>query len=164
MESIDSFAFLTLWGWVPSRMNGIPALNLSNRSHTSQDTCLIFKGTAVMQSWICEAGSRTDLIKHLGTDLEWALVPFCFFFPTQAHSMKLNPQSWQRSEKAGVGDGRVSGTKALMMCTKMYGQPICLLCFYSLQPTCLKGAFIWVALKLRANTDRCIWNLLLKMY
>lgn len=124
-------------------MNRIPALNSSNRSHTSQDTCLIFKGAAVMQSWICEAGSRTDLIEHLGTDLEWALVPLFFFFPAQAHSVKLNPRSWQRSEKRGVGDGRVSGTKALMTCTKMYGQPICLLCFHSLQPTCWKGVFIW---------------------
>lgn len=110
VESIDSFAFLTLWGWVPSRMNRIPALNLSNRSHTSQDTCLIFKGAAVMQSWICVAGSRTDLIEHVGTDLEWALVPFSFS-PAQAHSMKLNPQLWQRSAKGGWGTGGYPGQR-----------------------------------------------------
>lgn len=152
VESTNSFAFLTLWGWVPSRMNRIPALNLSNRSHTSQDTCLIFKGAAVMQSWICEAGSRTDLIRHLGTDLEWALVPFSFsFFSLHRPTLWSWARSRDKDQKRGAGDGRVPWTKALMTCTKMYGQPICLLRFHSLQPTFLKGAFIWVALKLNLN-------------
>lgn len=147
-------------------MNRIPALNLSNRSHTSQDTCLIFKGAAVMQSWICEAGSRTDLIEHLGTDLEWALVPF-FPPPCTGPLYEAEPAVVTKIRKKGGGGREGIRDKGahdvhknvrsahLSSLLSFSSTDVFKRCFY------LKDH---VTLKLRTNIDGCIWNLLLNIY
>lgn len=92
-------------GWVTNKLSRIPKCNLSNRSHTSQDTCLISGKQLSCSHEFVRASSRTDLTKDLGTDLESAHV----LFPVQADSLKQAVLS---------GGGMGARTMAHMMCTE----------------------------------------------
>lgn len=119
MESTVISAFSMLVS-VFNKLNRIPKLNLFNSySHiTRHIPC--FRETAVMQSWMYKADSRSEPTEDLGTDLESAHV----LFPVWADSIKPLPTvlSWQCAEKGGWGLD--NGWRA----HKMYGQPVCLLC------------------------------------
>lgn len=83
-------------GWVTNKLNRIPKCNLSNRSHTSQDTCLISGKQLSCSHEFVRARSRTDLTKDLGTDLECAHV----LFPVQADSLKQAGRAVRRGDGA----------------------------------------------------------------
>lgn len=131
-------------GWVTNQMNSIPTCNLSNRSHTSQDTCLISGKQLSCSHEFVRASSRTDPTKDLRTDLECTHV----LFPVQADSLK---QAGRVVWRGGWGPGQWHTWCAW----KMYSRPINLLRtfivlsifslpfsnFTSHSLTCLKGVF-----------------------
>lgn len=108
------FCLFNPWVELPIKWTGFHSVTcLTGVTH--HKTHAYFRETAVVQSWICKAGSRTDLTEHLGTDLE-CKCPF-------SRTSRLSEAGWPCCREGGWGPGQW-----LTWCAqKMYGQPICLL-------------------------------------
>lgn len=156
MEHVNhsQFCLSNLW---ESPINWIPELNLSNRSHTSQDTCLISEKQLSCSHECVKADSRTDPTEDLGTDLESAHV----LFPVQADSMKPLPVGravMTMLRERGMG---ADGQWCTWCAHKMYGQPFCLLRTH-IVPSILISLYCPFSISLNRTCSKSDWIQVIK--